>query len=245
MTTSTTKLQPYPAYRPSGVDHLGEIPTHWDVKRLKRIGELQAGAGFPDNEQGDTNQEVPFFKVGDMGTMSNRRCMNEWQHTVSRSTARRLRAFIFPRDTIVFAKVGAALMLNRRRMIVQPSCIDNNMMGFIPRECDPTWAMYWLNGLDLGELANPGAVPSVNEGQMRGTHVITPPLTEQHAIAAFLDRETAKLDALVAKKERLIELLQEKRTPSSARPSPRASTPSCQCRTPASNGWARYRHIGK
>jgi type I restriction enzyme S subunit len=86
------------------------------------------------------------------------------------------------------------------------------MMGFIPGECDPTWAMYWLSGLDMGELANPGAVPSVNEGQMRDTPAAAPPKPEQRAIAAFLDRETARIDALVAKKERLIELLQEKRT---------------------------------
>lgn len=119
---------------------------------------------------------------------------------------------MFPPRTIVFAKVGAALLLNRRRLLARPSCLDNNMMGFMPAQCDPTWALYWLSGLDMGELANPGAVPSVNEGQMRDTAAAVPPEPEQRAIAAFLDRETARIDALVAKKERLIELLQEKRT---------------------------------
>ena len=203
---------PYPIYRDSGVEWLREIPAHWEVKRLKHLGELQAGAGFPDDEQGDRTQEFPFFKVGDMGRDSNRRGMVEWQHTVSSDTASRLRAFIFPPSTIVFAKVGAALLLNRRRMLTSPSCIDNNMMGFIPRVSDPSWMMYWLSGLDLGKLANPGAVPSVNEGQIRDQETILPPLPEQRAIATFLDRETAKIDALVAKKERLLELLQEKRT---------------------------------
>ena len=63
----------------------------------------------------------------------------------------------------------------------------------------------------MKEIANPGAVPSVNESQMRETTVVIGPLPEQRAIAAFLDRETARIDALVAKKERLIGLLQEKR----------------------------------
>jgi len=179
---------------------------------LKRIGDLQAGAGFPDDEQGLQTEGIPFFKVGDMSVPGNERGMREFQHTVSEATARRLRAFVFPPGTIVFAKVGAALMLSRRRLLTRPSCIDNNMMGFMPLECDVTWAMYWLNGLDMGELANPGAVPSVNEGQMRDTPAIAPPEAEQRAIAAFLDRETARIDALVAKKERLIELLQEQRT---------------------------------
>jgi len=206
------QFKPYPAYKDSGVEWLGEIPAHWRVVALKRIGDLQAGAGFPEDEQGVANEEIPFFKVGDMGAPGNEREMRECQHTVSESTARRLGAFVFSAGTIVFAKVGAALMLNRRRLLIRLSCIDNNMMGFMSCDCDPVWAMHWLSGLDMGELANPGAVPSVNEGQMRETPAAVPPRPEQSAIAAFLDRETARIDALVAKKERLIELLQEKRT---------------------------------
>ena len=206
------RFKPYPAYKDSGVEWLGEIPAHWTATALKRIGDLQAGAGFPDDEQGALDEELPFFKVGDLGMPGNERQMLTHQHSVSRATARRLRAFVFPPSTIVFAKVGAALLLNRRRLLARPSCIDNNMMGFMPDKCDPTWAMYWLAGLDMGELANPGAVPSVNEDQMRDTATAAPPVPEQRAIAAFLDRETARIDVLVEKKERLIELLQEKRT---------------------------------
>ena len=196
----------------SGVEWLGKIPEHWEVKRLKHLGELQGGAGFPHGEQWNTTQEHPFFKVGDMGVEVNHREMIAYQHTVSSDTARRLGAHIFQPSTIIFAKVGAALMLNRRRMLVRPSCIDNNMMGFIPRVPDPDWMLYWLSGLDLSKLANPGAVPSVNEGQIREQETILPPLVEQRAIADFLDRETAKLDNLVDKVQRAIELLMELRS---------------------------------
>ena len=204
----------YPRYREyqhSGIVSLRRVPTHWLVLPLKRLGGFQAGAGFPENEQGDLAQEIPFFKVGDMGSPSNVREMEQCQHTVSQETARKLRAHVFPANTVVFAKVGAALMLNRRRILIRPSCIDNNMIGFVPISCDPKWAFYALSAFDIGVLANPGAVPSVNEGQLCDSPVVVPPLAEQRPIAAFLDRETAKIDALVAKKERLIELLQEKR----------------------------------
>ena len=212
MIKNPAKYKPYPAYRPSGVEWLGEIPAHWEVKRLKYLGTFQGGAGFPHEEQWDKTQEYPFFKVGDMGVNANQRMMVEYQHTVSADTATRLGAYLLPPSTIVFAKVGAALMLNRRRMIVCPSCVDNNMMGFIPRGPDPDWMMNWLSGLDLGRLANPGAVPSVNEGQLKEQEAIVPPLPEQRAIAAFLDRETARIDSMVSREERLIELLHEKRT---------------------------------
>jgi type I restriction enzyme S subunit len=64
----------------------------------------------------------------------------------------------------------------------------------------------------MGRLANPGAVPSVNEGQMRETPAAVPPLPEQRAIADFLDQETARIDALVAKVREAIDRLKELRT---------------------------------
>ncbi len=60
-------------------------------------------------------------------------------------------------------------------------------------------------------IANPGAVPSLNEGQIGDFQLAIPPLAEQASIAEFLDRETAKIDALVGEQRRLIELLKEKR----------------------------------
>ena len=207
----TRGLDPNAPLKDSCIEWLGEIPAHWEVMRLKHLGQLQAGAGFPDSDQGVLTQSIPFFKVGDMASHANKRQMLQSQHTVSPFTARRLRAFLFPRDTIVFAKVGAALMLNRRRILVQPSCIDNNMMGFMPDNCVVSWAFYWLSGLDLGRLANPGAVPSVNESQMRDIFVIAPLLSEQRTIAAFLDHETERIDALVAKVREAIDRLKELR----------------------------------
>jgi len=208
----TKGLDPNVPMKDSGVELLGDIPAHWIVTTLKRIGNLQAGAGFPNDEQGLQSEEIPFFKVGDMGTAGNEREMIECQNTISRAIAMKLHAFIYPVKTIVFAKVGAALLLNRRRILTEPSCIDNNMMGLIPSSCDPIWALHWLSGLDMSELANPGAVPSVNESQMRDTPVVLPPLYEQRTIAAFLDREMAKIDALVAKIQEAIDRLKEYRT---------------------------------
>jgi len=206
------KFKRYPEYRDSGVEWLGEIPEHWELQRIKRLGSLQGGAGFPHVEQGVEGELLPFFKVGDMIRSSDGKYLVNATNSVSQETALSLGAFVFPPNTVVFAKVGAALLLNRRRLLTRPSCVDNNMMGFIPSKCDPEWSYYWLSGLNLGELANPGAVPSVNEGQIRDTPVSIPNLSEQRAIATFLDRETARIDALIAKKEMLIELLQEKRT---------------------------------
>jgi type I restriction enzyme S subunit len=193
---------------------LDNIPSHWVRDRLKAAGTLIAGSAFPEEFQGISEGEIPFYKVSSLGSSLDGKSLDESPNTISLSTAKKLRARIIPRGAVVYAKIGAALLLNRRRMTTMPCCIDNNMTAFVP-DTDrmlPEWAFYFLSVVDLRELANPGAVPSISEGYQSTIPIVIPPVVEQKAIAAFLDRETAKIDALVAKKRRLIELLQERRT---------------------------------
>lgn len=212
ITQAVTKgLDPTVPMKDSGVEWLGKIPAHWEVLSLKRLGVFRAGAGFPDDEQGMIDEALPFFKVGDLARSEDGKHLNIAPNSISKETARRLRGYVFPVGAIVFAKVGAALKLNRRRILTRPACIDNNMMGFINYRCDRDWAFRLLCCLDLGELANPGAVPSVNEGQAREIQAAVPLIDEQRAIGSLLDREIAKIDALVSKIRIAIIFLREYR----------------------------------
>ena len=208
------RFRPYPEYGDSGVEWLGKIPKHWDVGRLKDHGTLIGGAGFPHDYQGSDHEVLPFYKVGNLSTSSDGRFMGKAPHTVSYRVAAELRAHIIPAHSIIYAKIGAALLLNRRRITTRSCCIDNNMSAYVPRqrELASAWAFYWTTIVDFAALANPGAVPSLSEGDQAGIPIVIPPMTEQRSIADFLDQETAKIDGLVRRKERLIELLQEKRT---------------------------------
>jgi type I restriction enzyme S subunit len=190
----------------------GMIPTHWQAKRLKHLGRFQAGAGFPTDLQDNADQEIPFLKVKDIGGCLAAGSLNDVEHTITRETARHLRAEVLPAGCLVFAKIGAALLLNRFVQLPAPACIDNNMMAFVPhRTVNQKFARYAFNTVDFALIANPGAVPSISESSLGVCEIALPPLDEQHTIAAFLDRETARIDALVAAKRRLIALLQEKR----------------------------------
>ncbi len=209
------KLLPtYPAYRPPGVGWLGDVPEHWEVRRLKDVGRLVAGIAFPEALQGVEGEELPFFKVGDLAKSTDGRRLDGTEHTISRETASEIRARVIPPESVVYAKIGAALLLNRRRLTTRPACIDNNMSAYVPDRARITtqWALYVLSLLDFGEHVNPGAVPSLSEGDQATLPIPLPPLDEQRAIAAYLDRETERIDALVAKKRQLIERLQEYRT---------------------------------
>jgi type I restriction enzyme S subunit len=139
--------------------------------------------------------------------------MGVGQHTITRDMAAQLRARVVPANSIVYAKIGAALLLNKRRITACACCIDNNMTAYMP---DPAkmrtkWAFYWLNIVDFGKVVNPGAVPSLSEGDQAILPIAVPPLIEQDAITQFLDHETKNINALVAEQERMIGLLKEKK----------------------------------
>ncbi|NMP24268.1 restriction endonuclease subunit S [Sulfobacillus harzensis] len=203
----------YPQYKDSGVEWIGEVPAHWDVIALKRLGTLKGGTGFPPDMQGRSGNELPFYKVGDLSRSPNGITLGETEHSISRKEASILGATIFPANVLVWAKIGAALLLNRRRIVPTASCLDNNMTGFIPNpsKASTKFCFYLLSSIDFSIHAKPGAVPSFSEGDQGELHVTCPSIAEQSIIADFLDRETARIDALIAKKTRFIELLKEKR----------------------------------
>jgi type I restriction enzyme S subunit len=202
----------YPRYKDSGVEWLGEVPEHWNPVPIKHLGKLKGGAGFPHDEQGLEGEELPFHKVNALARAVEG-VIHSSQNTISRGTAERLGAYVFPPGTIVFAKVGAALLLGRLCRLSTDACIDNNMMGLVVDESgfDLRYVQSAMSMVRFDLIANPGAVPSLNEAQIGDFRLALPPLEEQRLIAHFLNRETAKIDALIAEQQRLIELLREKR----------------------------------
>jgi type I restriction enzyme, S subunit len=198
----------------SDIDWIGEIPEHWTIKRIKHIGKLRGGAGFPDQEQGLTDEEIPFHKVNALGSASSRGLIVENTNTISPETASRLGAYVFPKDTIVFAKVGAALLLKRFCLLSEPSCIDNNMMGFIVDESKENVAFIQnsLANISFDKIVNPGAVPSVNGSQIGAIPLAIPPRSEQNKIMEFLLIKTTFFDNVKIMLSRKIDLLKEYKT---------------------------------
>ncbi|WP_436659147.1 restriction endonuclease subunit S [Acinetobacter sp. P1(2025)] len=204
------QFKQYPSYKDSGVEWLGEVPEHWRISSLKRYGYFKGGAGFPHAYQGNTEENIPFFKVNSLS--KDKRFLSSFSDFVGEETAKKLGAKIFPKNSIFFAKVGAALLLERIRTNQQPCCIDNNMMGFvIQNELSFDFAFYLMSLIDFKYLVNPGAVPSINESQISSFLISVPPISEQTQISNFLEQETTRIDNLIAKQEKLIELLEEQR----------------------------------
>ena len=176
----------YPSYKDSGVEWLGEVPEHWDVVQFKQFVDIQNGSDHKHIEQ---TEGYPVLGSGGI--------------------------FTYASD---FLYDGESILLGRKGTIDKPLHIDG-----------PFWTvdtMYWtkINPVASGRYtyysaltipfdyySTNTALPSMTKGALSSHLVARPPLPEQTQIAAFLDRETAKIDELVAEQRRLMELLKEKR----------------------------------
>lgn len=208
----TRGLDPNVRLKPSGVEWLGDVPEHWEVLPLKRVAWFKSGAGFPVGEQGCRDGEIPFLRVSDMTRAGNEIWVETADSTVSRETARRLGAFVFPANSIIFPKVGGALLTNKRRLLRVPSCIDNNLMACVVRGARVDFAFTLFQQLDLGKLAKPGPVPAIGEGDVREIKVALPPAEEQLEIVNAVRAGTALAVTAISSAQREITLLGEYRT---------------------------------
>lgn len=212
ITQAVTKgLNPKAKMKDSGVPWLGQIPEHWKVLPLRRLGYLQGGTGFPHEFQGRLNEAVPFYKVDDLNLDEGSRYLKTTTNTISMEDVKTLGAKILARGSVVFPKVGAALMGNNRKLLTRESIVDNNMMGFISEGVSEEFIYFSFLIQDLGRLRNPGPVPSVNEGQIKTLLVALPPSDEQNDIVAYLDRSINKLDVVLQSTELSVRGLNEYR----------------------------------
>jgi type I restriction enzyme, S subunit len=211
---STRRFRPYPDYQSSGAEWIGEIPSHWSTKRLKTLVHFQGG-GTPSKENLEYwTGNIPWVSPKDMKTQ------------LILDTADKITVEAVEESATNLVEPGAVLLVVRSGILNHTIpvaiagttvALNQDLKALIPgSEILPKYLSYVIDGKQsslLVEWRKEGAtVESLEMDLIKNSHFPLPPESEQHAIAEFLDRETSKIDVLVAKKERLIDLLQEQRT---------------------------------
>ncbi|MDR7304218.1 restriction endonuclease subunit S [Haloactinomyces albus] len=177
--------------------------------KIGRVARTISGTGFPEDAQGDTTG-MPFIKVSDLSAAPNISGIVGAQNYVTQDTVVRLGARIAPAGSVVFPKVGAALLKNTRRLLLVDACMDNNLMGVYPLQGEPRFWKYAFDLVDLAELSPGGPLPYVSDSQVRDLEIPFPGLEEQRRIADFLDVETSRIDKITAGKRASAHLLEER-----------------------------------
>ena len=204
----------YTKYKDSGVEWLGEVPEHWDVQRLRQIGPLLKGCGGSKEDVVETG--VPCVRYGDLYTThaymirQARTCVTE---------ERLADYFPIRRGDVLFAASGEDLAEIGRSAVVlvdERACCGADLVVLRPDvPAVPEFMGYacdcWVAKAQKASMGRGTTVKHIYPDELKRLLLAVPPLPEQTAVAAFLDRETAKIDALIGEQQRLIELLQEKR----------------------------------
>lgn len=172
------------------------MAADWREVRLGELCEFRAGSAFKPGFQGQSLGSHPFIKVSDMDLEANHFRIHEANNWVSDADLGALRTRPYPEGSTVFAKIGEALKRNRRRLLVRPTVIDNNMMAAVPREeaVDPVFLFYLLSSLDFETVAAGTALPYLKQSTLNNLRARIPPLQEQRRIGSVLLKFDLKIE---------------------------------------------------
>jgi len=181
----------------------------WEHGFLGDLCTFKGGSAFKEVYQGQLSGDYPFIKVSDMNLPQNGKFILQANNWITDEVAKKIKAKAFNAGSVVFAKVGAALLLNRRRILVQPTIVDNNMMAATPKNICSTEFLYQLMlMIDFAKFVQDGAVPSINQSDLSRFKISYPHLEEQQKIASVLTGADKEIELLAAK---LAHLKQEKK----------------------------------
>ena len=208
----TKGLDPNAKMKPSGIEWLGDVPKHWQVLTIRRFASVDQGHTFPNSLQGNSDGTIPFYKVQDMNLPGNEIYMYAADNYINYETLDVIGATKFPAGTVIFPRVGAALLTNKRRILSSDALFDENVYGVIPRRADSIFLYFVLSLIDLASLCSPGLVPTVTIPAIKNIAIPYPEIHEQKSIADYLQKELSKTDRLLHQIQESIKLLLEYRT---------------------------------
>ena len=207
------KFPSYERYRKSGVEWLGDIPEHWELKRLKFLVNC-FGGGTPSKANGEYwTGDIPWVSPKDMsGQVVTDTVDHITEDAVQESATKLIESgavLVVVRSGILRHTIPVAINIPR-------VALNQDMKALVPRShLRSDFLKYFIQGLNKSLLniwSKMGCtVESIESDSMLNSLFPVPPLPEQTAIAAFLDRQTARIDTLIGKKRRFIALLREKR----------------------------------
>lgn len=205
--------KPYPTYKDSGVEWLGQVPEHWIVSRLRHITNGSLSYGANEAAESDDLRHPRFIRITDLNEDGTLR-----EDTFKSLPPDVARPYLLKDGDILLARSGATVgksFLYRRDMgdacyagyLIRARLLESKFIPKLFWYCTQS-SYYWdfIAGSNIQ-----ATIQNVSGEKYSNLWLAVPPVTEQRSIVSNLDRETARIDALIEKKTRVIELLREKR----------------------------------
>ena len=207
--------QPYPAYKPSHVEWLGDVPAHWDVRQLGRIGRLSKGTG--GTKEDEVPEGIPCIRYGDLYTSHNYQCIQVSRSFVTDTKAAEYTPIQY--GDILFAGSGETIEdigKSATNVMNSPACCGGDVILFRPHiEVDARFSGYAIDcpqsQYQKSCMGRGITIMHIYSDELKRLSIALPPLPEQRAIVRYLDHVDDRIRRYVSAKEKLIALLEEER----------------------------------
>jgi type I restriction enzyme S subunit len=209
----TKGLTPDAPMKDSGVAWLGEVPAHWDVKRVKNVARLESGhtpsKQFPEYWE---NCDIPWVSLNDSKQLAANDYISDTAVQINPLGLANSSARMLPEGVVVFtrdATIGLAAITTR------PMAVSQHLIAWCPSsEIQAIYLLRVFNMMKpfLDSYTFGATIKTIGMGDVKKLVTPVPPLSEQLAIVKFIDRETTRLDALTVEATHGIALLKERRS---------------------------------
>ena len=204
------KYQKYAECKDSGVEWLGEIPSHWEMWKLSHAyNEIGSGTTPSTSNEENFEGDIPWVTTGEL----RENIILDTKKKVSQKTIELFPTLRkYPSGSVAIAMYGATIgrlgILGVEATTNQACCVMTTS-----KVLDNKYLFYWLQAFknEIIQLSSGGGQPNINQEKVASLKISAPLVEDQVTIVNFLDHETAKIDSLISKQEKLIELLKEKR----------------------------------
>ncbi len=201
------EMKPYPAYKDSGIERIGMIPAHWNLKRLKYCFNFHIGWIPPTGTSEYFIGNNKWATIADM----KQKFINDTEMYISNDAIEKSGIKLTPKGSLLYS-----FKLTVGKVVFAGCNLYTNeaVISIIPnKEYNLDFYYYLLPEVLIHNAReNIYGAKLLNQELIKNSCLILPTTDEQKTIADYLDHKTAQIDDLITKKERMIELLKEERT---------------------------------
>lgn len=213
ITHAVTKgLDPNVEMKDSGVEWIGEVPTCWKVMPIKHIAKTNSGS-TPKNIKGKTNDKsiIKWVRTTDLSDMSD--YVYDSSEYLSEEEFNSASCPWLPKHTVVVAMYGGAGTIGKAGILGIDSTINQALCSLEPKRIEHYKYLYYtikaLRPYWMKLAASSRKDPNISQDIIRNMKVAVPSLSEQQAIAGYLDAKCSSIDSSISKAQHQVELLQE------------------------------------
>jgi type I restriction enzyme S subunit len=203
-----SRLEKYSSYKDSGVEWLGEIPEHWEVNKLKYISNVYNGATPSSGTERFWNGNISWVTPTDFNKSNY---INQTERKITKSGLNSCGTTLVPKNSIIMttrAPIGN-IAIAENELCTNQGCKSI----VINKKTDEKYMFYQFSTKSelLNSLGSGTTFMELSSKELKNIKIPLPPQEEQTKIASFLDEKTAQIDEVISQKEKLIELLKERR----------------------------------